>query len=205
MTDEQVRDECLTLFLAGHETTANAMTWTWYLLSKNPGKEARLHEELDSVLGTRPPTIDDLPNLKYTESVIAESMRLFPPAWAIGRLSLEEHSLGDYHLPTRSLVLISPYITHRDPRFWEDPDDFLPERWESLGVKEATQRNVYLPFGGGVRRCIGENFAWTETILLLAALARRWKLQMVPDQKIGLNPMITLRPKYGMRMKVRNR
>ena len=205
MTDEQVRDECLTLFLAGHETTANAMTWTWYLLSQNPEKEAWLHQELDSVLGARVPSIEDLPNLKYTEAVIAESIRLFPPAWAIGRLSTEEHHFGDYHLPARSLVLISPYVTQRDPRFWESPDDFVPERWESLSVKEASQRNIYLPFGGGVRRCIGESFARTESILLLATLARKWKLRLVPEQKIGLQSMITLRPKYGMRMKIQAR
>ena len=224
MTDEQIRDEALTLFLAGHETTANAMTWMWYLLSQNPEKEAMLHDELDRVLsgrnatvkerasgsenGTlvhsrvsaRLPTIDDLPNLKYTESIFAETMRLFPPAWAVGRLSLEDHELGGFFVPERSLVLISPYITHRDPRFWDNPDEFIPERWEKLSVKEAGQRNIYFPFGGGIRRCIGESFAWTEGILLLATIARKWKLRMVPEQKIGLQPMITLRPKYGMRM-----
>ncbi|MEP7074814.1 MAG: cytochrome P450 [Acidobacteriota bacterium] len=202
MTDEQIRDEALTLFLAGHETTANAMTWTWYLLSQNLETEARLHAELDSVLVGRVPTMDDLPNLKYTEAVIAESMRLFPPAWAIGRLSTEEHILGEYHLPKKSLVLISPYITHRDGRFWKNPDEFRPERWRTLSVKEASQRNIYLPFGGGIRRCIGEAFAWTEGLLLLATLARKWKLRMVPEQKIGLQPMITLRPKFGMRMQI---
>ncbi len=205
MTDEQIRDEALTLFLAGHETTANAMTWTWYLLSQNPEKEAKLHEELDIVLNGRLPTIEDLPNLKYTESILAESMRLFPPAWAIGRLSLENHEFGGFSVPERSLILISPYITHRDPRFWENADDFVPERWEKLSVKEAGQRNIYFPFGGGVRRCIGESFAWTEGILLLATLARKWKLKMLPEQKITLQPMITLRPKYGMRMQCQNR
>mgnify|MGYP001293431756 FL=1 len=205
MTDEQIRDEALTLFLAGHETTANAMTWTWYLLSQNREKEAKLHEELDRVLGRRLPTIDDLPNLKYAEAILAESMRLFPPAWAIGRLSLEDHEFGGYAIPERSLILISPYITHRDTRFWEKADEFIPERWEKLSVKEAGQRNIYFPFGGGIRRCIGESFAWTEGILLLATLARKWKLKMVPEQKIGLQPMITLRPKYGMRMQCQNR
>jgi cytochrome P450 len=205
MTDEQIRDEALTLFLAGHETTANAMTWTWYLLSQNPGKEAKLHAELELVLGGRLPTIDDLPNLKYAEAILAESMRLFPPAWAIGRLSLEGHEFGGYAIPERSLILISPYITHRDTRFWDNADEFIPERWEKLSVKEAGQRNIYFPFGGGVRRCIGESFAWTEGILLLATIARKWKLKMVPDQKIALQPMITLRPKYGMRMQCQNR
>jgi cytochrome P450 len=205
MTDEQIRDEALTLFLAGHETTAVAMTWTWYLLSQNPQKEAKLHEELDSVLNGRTPIIDDLPNLKYTEAVIAESMRLFPPAWAIGRLSTEDHDLSGYHLPPKSLVLISPYITHRDPRFWERASEFVPERWEKLSVKEVGPRNIYLPFGGGIRRCIGESFAWTEAILLLATLARKWKLRLVHEQKIGVHPMITLRPKHGMRMQTKDR
>ena len=200
MTDEQIRDEALTLFLAGHETTANAMTWTWHLLSQNPEKEAKLHAELELVLGGRIPMIDDLPNLKFAEAILAESMRLFPPAWAIGRLSLESHEFGGFSVPERSLILISPYITHRDPRFWENADEFVPERWEKLSVKEAGQRNTYFPFGGGVRRCIGESFAWTEGILLLATLAPKWKLKMVPEQKIALQPMITLRPKFGMRM-----
>jgi cytochrome P450 len=223
MTDEQIRDEVMTLFLAGHETTANAMTWTWYLLSQNPEKEAKLHEELDTVLSSigdtinssavvtastnsraqelRMPAIDDIPNLRYTEAVIAESMRLFPPAWGIGRLSLEEHRFGGYEIPKRSLILVSPYVTQRDPQFWENAAEFIPERWETLSIKEAGQRNIYFPFGGGVRRCIGESFAWTEGILLLATLARKWKLRLAPDQEIALQPLITLRPRFGMRMR----
>ena len=202
MTDEQVRDEALTLFLAGHETTANALTFTWYLLSQNPEKEEKLHAELDTVLQGRPPTMDDLGNLRYTESVLAEAMRLFPPAWAIGRLSLEDHIINDYSIPRGSLILLSPYVTHRDPRFWENVTEFIPERWEELPVKEASQRYIYFPFGGGTRRCIGEGFAWTEGILLLATLAGKWRASLDPEQKIGLQPMITLRPKYGMRMRL---
>ena len=200
MTDEQVRDEVLTLFLAGHETTANALTWTWYLLSQNPVAEAKLHAELDDVLAGRTPSIDDLPNLKYTENVVAESMRLFPPAWTVGRLATEDHELGGYLVAKGSLILMSQYVIHRDPRFWENPDSFEPERWETQNIKEAGQKFTYFPFGGGVRRCIGESFAWTEGILLLATLAQRWRLRVVPEQKIGLSPMITLRPKFGMRM-----
>ncbi|MFL6466837.1 MAG: cytochrome P450 [Pyrinomonadaceae bacterium] len=200
MTDEQVRDEVLTLFLAGHETTANAMVWTWYLLSQNDEKEAKLHEELDHILAGRSPTIDDIPQLKYTEAVIAESMRLFPPAWTVGRLSIEDHEVGGYSVPSGSLLLASQYVLHRDPRFWDQPESFIPERWESQSTKEAGQKFIYFPFGGGVRRCIGEGFAWTEGILLLATLAQRWKLRIVPDQKVALHPMITLRPKFGMRM-----
>ncbi|HTH37861.1 MAG TPA: cytochrome P450, partial [Pyrinomonadaceae bacterium] len=205
MTDEQVRDEALTLFLAGHETTANALTWTWYVLSQNPEKEAAFHAEVDTVLAGRIPTFDDISQLKYTEAVLAESMRLYPPAWAIGRLSLEEHNLGGYRLPEKSLVLLSPYITHRDPRFWNEPGHFIPERWETHSVKEASQMYTYFPFGGGARRCIGEGFAWTEGVLLLAALAQKWKLRLIADQKIGMSAMITLRPKFGMKMQCRYR
>ncbi len=205
MSDKQVRDEALTLFLAGHETTANALVWTWYLLSQNPDAEKKLHEELDLVLSARQPAIEDLPNLRYTEAVLAESMRLYPPAWAIGRLVIEEHEFGGYAVPKGSLVLTSPYMMHRDRRFWENADKFIPERWEKQSIKEAGQRNIYFPFGGGVRRCIGESFAWTEGILLLATFARKWKLRLAPEQQIGVNPQITLRPKYGMKMKIANR
>jgi len=224
MTDEQIRDEALTLFLAGHETTANALTWTWFLLSQNPEKEAKLHEELDRVLrgdatlkghgepaGTlvntrvsalRLPTIDDVPNLKFTEAILAESMRLYPPAWAIGRLAIEPHEIYGYKIPVGALLLLSPYVTHRDSRYWPQPDEFIPERWETQSVKEASQKNIYFPFGGGIRRCIGESFAWTEGILLIATFARKWKLGLVPEQKIGLQPMITLRPRFGMKMNI---
>ena len=205
MTDEQVRDEALTLFLAGHETTSNALTFTWYLLSRYPEKAAKLHEELDRVIADRPPGIDDVAGLRYTEAVLAESMRLYPPAWAIGRLALDDHRFGGYEIPKGALVLVSPYVTQRDRRFWDNAEEFIPERWESQSVKEAGQKNIYFPFGGGVRRCIGEGFAWTEGILLLAALARRWKLVLVPEQKLGLQPLITLRPKYGMRMRLKRR
>ena len=236
MTDKQVRDEALTLFLAGHETTANALTWTWYLLSQNPGAEAKFHAELNDVLTTggnasvneraktrpdggnasvneraitrdahRTPTIDDVPKLKNTEAVLAESMRLYPPAWTIGRMVVEDHEFGGFAVPKGSLVLASQYVMHRDERFWEKPDEFIPERWETLSVKEAGNRNIYFPFGGGVRRCIGESFASTEGILLIATIARKWKLTLDPSQKIGLNPQITLRPKFGMRMLCQNR
>jgi len=203
MTDEQVRDECLTLFLAGHETTANALTWTFYLLSQNPEKEEKLHEELKQVLqNERIPTVEDLPNLKYTESVLAESMRLFPPAWTLGRLAIEDHEFGGYKIPKGSLVLTSQFVMQRDKRFWEDAETFLPERWEKQSVREAQKKYIYFPFSSGVRGCIGEGFAWTEGILLIATLARKWKLKLLPEQKIGMNPLMTLRPKFGMKMKI---
>lgn len=205
MSDEQVRDEALTLFLAGHETTAVALTWTWYLLSQNPEAETKLHAELDAVLAGRVPTIDDIPNLKYTEHVLAESMRLYPPAWAVGRQSIADHELGGYEIPAGSTVLMSQAVMHRDKRFWDNADGFLPERWETQSVKEAGQKNIYFPFGGGVRRCIGESFAWAEGVLLLATLARKWKLRLDPAQKIAARPLITLRPKFGMKMKLVSR
>jgi cytochrome P450 len=205
MTDEQVRDEALTLFLAGHETTANAMTFTWYLLSQNPEKEAKLREELGRVLGGKLPAFENYQELKYTESVFAEAMRLFPPAWAIGRLALEDHEFGGFTVPKGSLVIISPYVTQRDARFWENADEFIPERWNEQSIKEAGQKFIYFPFSRGVRSCIGESFAWMEGILLIAALAQNWKLKLMPEQKVALNPLMTLRPKYGMKMKIEKR
>ena len=202
MTDEQVRDEALTLFLAGHETTANALTWTWYLLSQNPESETKLHDELRAELNGRLPAFDDLSSLKYTEAVLAESMRLYPPAWAIGRSVIKQHRFADYRVPVGSIVLVSPFVLHRDERFWENPLTFRPERWFELSVKEAGQKNIYVPFGGGIRRCIGEGFAWTEGILLIATLAQRWKLRLSAGQRIDVRPQITLRPKYGMKMTI---
>jgi len=204
MSDEQIRDEALTLFLAGHETTAVAMTWTWYLLSQNPEVARKLHDELDHFLD-RSFSFKDISDLRYTEAVFAESMRLYPPAWAVGRLAAEDHVFGGFEVPKGSLVLASQWVTHHDPRFWDDSEKFLPERWLKVSIKEVGQRFHYFPFGGGVRRCIGESFAWTEGILLLATLAGKWKLELVPNQKVGLQPMITLRPKFGMKMKVISR
>jgi cytochrome P450 len=202
MTDEQVREEILTLFLAGHETTANALVWTWMLLSQHPDAEAKLHDELHRVLAGRTPTFDDIPQLTFTEAVIAESMRLYPPAWAIGRKAVQDHEIADVVVPAGAMVLVSPFVLHRDARFWSDPLEFRPERWLEQNVKEASQRNIYFPFGGGVRRCIGEGFAWTELVLLAATIARRWKLDLDPDQRIALDPKITLRPKHGMKMRL---
>ena len=205
MTDEQIRDECLTLFLAGHETTANALTFTFYLLSQNPQAEEKLHQELDEVLNGRIPVMEDYGKLKYTEAVFAEAMRLYPPAWAIGRLAIEDHNFGGYEIPKGSLALISPYITQRDKRFWENADEFIPERWFTQSVKEAGQKFIYFPFSRGVRSCIGESFAWTEGVLLIAVLMQKWKLRLMPEQKIGLKPLMTLRPKFGMKMRIEKR
>ena len=204
MTDEQIRDEALTLFLAGHETTANALTFTWYLLSQNPAAEAKLHAEVDAIFPNgETPRPEDYTRLKYTEAVLAEAMRLFPPAWVVGRLAIEEHEISGFKIPKGALVLSSMFVMQRDERFWEDAEEFKPERWlKENAVKEAAQKFVYFPFGGGVRRCIGEQFAWMEGVLLLASLGRKWKLRLEPEQKIVLQPLMTLRSKYGMKMKI---
>jgi cytochrome P450 len=187
------------------ETTANALTWTFYLLSQNPEAEAKFHHELDAVLSNKSLTPEDYSRLKYTEQILAESMRLFPPAWTVGRLAVEEHEFGGYKIPKKSLVLASPFVMHRDARFWESADRFQPERWEKSSVKEAGNKFIYFPFSKGVRSCIGEQFAWMEGVLLLAALGRNWKLRLNSNQKIGLQAMITLRPKYGMKMRIETR
>jgi cytochrome P450 len=204
MSDQQVRDEAMTIFLAGHETTANALTWTWYLLSQNPEAEAQLHAELDRVLGDRSPTFDDVPHLPYTEMVLSEAMRLYPPAWAIGRLAIQEHPIGDYVIPKGSLVLLSQYVTHRDPRFFPNPERFDPTRW-TPEAKASRPQYAYFPFGGGPRRCIGEGFAWMEGVLVIAALARQWRMRLAPGAKIAIQPVITLRPKSGVQMIVDGR
>jgi cytochrome P450 len=187
----------MTIFLAGHETTANAMTWAWHLLAQNPEAEGRLHAELDEVLaGGRRPEPEDVPALRYTEMVVAETMRLYPPAWAIGRLALEDYEVGGYLIPRGALVIVSQYVVHRDPRFWPDPERFDPERWTPEAKADRPQF-AYFPFGGGPRRCVGEGFAWTETVLILAALARRWRARPVPGRAVELRPRITLRPGPG--------
>jgi cytochrome P450 len=204
MTDEQVRDEAMTIFLAGHETTANALTWTWYLLSQHEDVEAKLHEELDQLLAGRLPEMDDVARLKYTEMVLTEAMRLYPPAWAIGRLATKDHEIGGYVVPDGSLVLLSQYAMHHDARFFPEPERFDPQRW-ATDAREARPQFSYFPFGGGPRRCIGEAFAWMEGILLIATLAQKWRMRLVPDQRVEVRPVITLRPKHGIRMTVSHR
>ncbi len=204
MSDEQLRDEAMTIFLAGHETTATALTWTWYLLSTNPEAESKFHAEIDEVLGGRLPTAEDYPKLKYTEMVFAESMRLFPPAWTIGRRALNDYQLGDYHIPARSILLMSQYVMHHNPKYFPDPERFDPERWRPE-AKEARPQFSYFPFGGGPRLCIGESFAWMEGVLVMATLAQKWKLRIVPGHPVDLQPLVTLRPKHGMKMTVEMR
>jgi cytochrome P450 len=204
MTDEQLRDEAMTLFLAGHETTSNALTWTWYLLSQHPAVEARMHEEIDRVLGNRRATADDLPALPYTRMVLTESMRLYPPAYAIGRRALEDYEVEGFVIPRGCLVVVSPLVTQRDPRWFPDPERFDPDRW-TPEAQASRPKFSYFPFGGGTRMCIGDQFAWTEGLLLLATLSQRWRAELAAGQRVAMKPMITLRPRFGMKMVVRRR
>jgi cytochrome P450 len=201
---QALRDQVITIFLAGYETVANALSWTWYLLSENPGCEAKLHDEVDGVLEGRLPRFEDASRLQYTESVMAESLRLFPPAWAMGRYARNDFTLGEYFLPARTTVLISQFITQRDPRYFPDPLRFDPDRFSAAG-KMRRAKFTYFPFGAGSRQCIGESFAWMEGVLILAALAQKWKLRLAPGHRIEPQPLITLRPKYGMLMEVEPR
>ncbi len=201
---QALRDQVITVFLAGYETVANALSWTWYLLSENPDCEAKLHEEVDRALAGRLPVAADVPNLRYTEAVMAESLRLYPPAWAMGRHARNDFALGEYYLPASTTVLISQFITQRDPRYFSDPLRFDPNRFSAEG-KARRAKFTYFPFGAGPRQCIGESFAWMEGVLILATLAQRWKLRLAPGHRIEPQPLITLRPKYGMLMEVEPR
>ncbi len=199
MTDEQVRDEALTLFLAGHETGANALTWTWYLLSQHPEVERRLHQEIDAVLGDRPPELADVPQLRYAEMILAEALRLYPPAWAIGRKALEPFTIGGFEIPANSICIVSPYVVQRDARWFPEPEKFDPERW-APDAGESRPKFSYFPFGGGARVCIGERFAWMEGVIVMAAIAQKWRFRLEPGQHVEPLPLITLRVKNGLRM-----
>jgi cytochrome P450 len=201
MSDEQIRDEAITIFLAGHETTANAMAWTWHLLASAPSAETRLRAELTDVLGGRLPTAEDVPRLEWTRAIVSESMRLWPPAWTMGRRVLQTHTLGGHAMEAGSLVIMSQWVVHRDPRWWDQPDTFAPDRWLA---PSSRPKYAYFPFGGGSRVCIGESFAWTEAILLLATIAQRWQFRSVPGSKPKPEPRITLRPS-GLRMRAEPR
>jgi cytochrome P450 len=199
MTDEQARDEIVTLFLAGHETTANTLNWTWTLLSQNPDVEVKLHEELDTALAGKPPTLADLPRLTYTDWVVKESMRLYPPAWIVGREAIEDVQIGEYFMPKGSQVNCIFYFAHHDPRWWDEPEQFQPERFSPANEANFNKR-AYTPFGGGPRVCIGNSFAVMEARLLLATIAQRYSLSLAPGQSVEMNPMITLNPKGGLPM-----
>jgi cytochrome P450 len=205
MSDEQVRDEVLTIFLAGYETVANGLAWTWYLLSQNPAIEAKLHAELDAVLGTgfaqRLPRLADYPALRYTEQVFAESMRLYPPAWAMGRMSTQPITLGPYTIPSGAHFFFSQYIMGRDPQYFPDPLRFDPDRFTPEN-KAARAKFTYFPFGGGSRQCIGESFAWMEGVFSIATLAQRWRMIYLGATPPEVQAKITLRPRDPLMMQL---
>ncbi|MCI0661787.1 MAG: cytochrome P450 [Acidobacteria bacterium] len=201
MTDEQLRDEAMTIFMAGHETVANALTFTWYLLSQHPEIEAKLVDEIGRVLQGEPPTIEAYPHLVYTEMVFAESMRLYPPAWIIARRALEDYQINGYHIPAGSILVTCPYVTHHDKRYFPYPFRFDPERW-TPEAKESRPKFSYYPFGGGPRLCIGEHFAWMEGVLVLATIAQKWRLRLLAKEPVEALPVIIMRPKDGLKMKL---
>ena len=204
MTTQQLRDEALTLFLAGHETTASTLSWTWLLLAQNPRVEEKLYMELDSVLGGHTPTLDDLARLPYTSHIVTESMRLYPPAWAMARLAVQDHTLGGYPVPKGTGIAAVPWVVHRDPRWYENPEQFLPERWEGDLLKKLP-RFAYFPFGFGPRQCIGNSFALMEANLVLATLAQRYRFTVLPNQTLEPLASITLRPRHGLQVRIDSR
>jgi cytochrome P450 len=204
MTDKQVRDEAMTLFIAGHETTANALAWTFYLLAQHPAAAATLRAELDAVLGGRAPMATDLPSLLYTEMVVKESMRLYPPAWIIPRYVVAPLTLNGYTVAPGSTILISPYVLHHTARHFANPERFMPERFAGA-VEDSIPRYAYLPFGAGPRVCIGNSFAMMESRLVLATLLQRFELELLPGQVVTPRPLVTLRPRGGIQMALRAR
>lgn len=199
MTDQQLRDEVMTLFLAGHETTALALTWAWHLLAQHPAAEQRLLAELAAVLGGRAPAVADLPRLRYADAVVTEAMRLYPPAWVIGRQAAADCEIGGYPVPAGTVVLISPWVMHRHPDYFPEPERFDPDRWTG-GLAEQLPAHAYLPFGGGPRLCIGKAFARMEAVLVLATVAQRYRMTPVPGQRVAPDPVVTLRPRHGLKM-----
>jgi len=204
MTDRQLRDEAITLFLAGHETTASTLSWTWWLLAQNPAVEAKLHAELDAVLGDRAPSLEDLPKLAYTGQVITESLRLYPAAWGMARLAVEDHEIAGYPVRKGMGVAMAQWVVHRDPRWYDAPEEFRPERWEGDLMKRLL-RFAYFPFGGGPRQCIGNAFALMEATLILATIARKFRLRLVANHLVAPLASITLRPRHGVRVTLESR
>jgi cytochrome P450 len=202
MSDQQLRDECMTMFIAGHETTALALSWTWYELSQQPAIVAKLQDELKRVLNGRLPTLSDLPQLIYTGHIITETMRLWPPAWAISREAVRDVEIGGHVIPKGSEVVMSQYAMHRDARYFAQPEQFKPERWENDFAK-TLPKYAYFPFGGGPRLCIGQQFAQMEAVLMLATMAQKFTFELLPNQRIKPQPSITMRPKYGLKMVLR--
>ena len=202
MNDKQLRDEVATLMLAGHETTANALSWTWMLLSKHPDVRSKLQTELNQVLAGRSPSVEDIPQLQYTNMVIKESMRLYPPVSIFGREAARDCTIGEYAVPEGCLIQISQWVMHRHPRYFENPEVFQPERWKN-DLEKRLPRGVYIPFGDGPRICIGKGFALMEAVLLLATIAQKFQLDVLPDFPIVPEPSITLRPASGIKVRMK--
>jgi len=204
MSDQQVRDEALTLFLTAFDTTSTALTWAWYLLSQNPEAEAELHDELDLILRGRLPVAEDLPHLKYTRMVLGESMRMYPPSYVIPRQAMEDFAIDKYIVPAGTIILMSPYLIHHDSRFHSNPEKFNPREWDKHS-RSQNAKYEYFPFSRGPRSCIGEPFAWMQGILVLASIAQLWRVNLIPGHPVELLPLINLRPKYGMSMTLHRR
>ena len=217
MDDRQVRDEVLTLLMAGHDTTANALAWSLHLLGTHPVARAQLFAEVDDVLGDRLPVMADVPRLPWTRAVLSEAMRIYPPVWTVARRALHEHTIAGYRLPTNTVVMMSPWVVHRDPRWWSEPEHFAPQRWvpqapdgstdelTATATAEGRPRFSYFPFGGGPRQCIGNEFALLEGVIALATISRRWQLDPVPGHPVHPQAKIIVRPRPGLPMTVRRR
>jgi cytochrome P450 len=204
MPDRQVRDEVMSLLVAGHETTANTLSWTWYLLTQNPAAVEQLEAELDRVLGGRAPALEDFPQLIYTDQVIQEAMRLYPSAWSISRRALDDDEIGGYFIPARAIVAMSPYTMHRHPDFWPDPERFDPERFTPEQVA-ARPRFAYFPFGGGARQCIGNYFALMESMIIIPTIAQRFRMRCVSGEWVEEHALVTLRPRHGIHVTLQRR
>jgi cytochrome P450 len=204
LSNQQLRDEVMTIFLAGHETTALTLSWAWYLLALNPDSEKKFHAELDEVLGGRLPTMEDMSQLKFTEMIAKESMRLYPPAYALGREAINDCEIGGFRVPAGAQVFMFQWATQRDARFFAEPETFRPERW-TPEFTAGLPKYAYFPFGGGPRACIGNYFAMMEVILLLATIGQRFRFSLVPDHPVSLMPAMSLRPAAGIRVLVKGR
>ncbi|HEX4004415.1 MAG TPA: cytochrome P450 [Candidatus Acidoferrales bacterium] len=199
MTTQQLRDETMTLFIAGHETTSQMLSWTWYALSQNPAMEERLYDELYEVLAGRAPGVADLQRLPYLQAVMNESLRLYPPAYILARMAIEPCQIGGYDIPLGSTILLAPWVTHRDPRFFDDAETYRPERWLD-GLAQRLPAGAYFPFGDGPRRCIGQGFALMEAAIVIAMVAQKFRFRLVPGHEVVPEPLVTLRPRHGIRM-----
>jgi len=204
MDDTQLRDEVITMLVAGHETSASALAWTWYLLTQHPDAQERLHAELDQILAGRIPTVEDLPRLYYTRMVLEEAMRLYPPVWQLMRRAIQDDEIDGYYIPANSYIFWSTYFSHRHPDFWEKPEQFYPEHFSTEHFAKRP-RHAYMPFSGGPRICIGNTFAMTEMQLILATIAQQYRVSLAPERHVEVEPLLTLRPKNGVLVSIERR